>query len=172
MNHVAHSGIKYIQKRNLPTFDELQSKYRRYDEISDSELFKEYGGDMQDALDYNDKKGRNTYACALRVSATLVDNGELINKKSGITLTAKNGNHYIVNTEKLNDYLTANYELSDTSMDQSSYSGRKGIIFFRIGYSDASGHITLWDGNNVLGGSYDASEYFSKANAVYFYETN
>lgn len=168
LNHGMH---KMFQKRNLPSFSKLKKHYRRYEDISDRELFQEFGGQMQDALDYNDQRGRNTYSCALRVSEALVENGDKIPYNKGTTLTGENGKHYIVNTEKLNSYLSDTYELTSTSTEQSSYIGKKGIIFFRIGYSDAQGHITLWDSSKILGGGHDSSFYFQKANAIYFYQT-
>src|SRR5690554_5986133 len=122
LNHGMH---KMFQKRNLPSFSKLKKHYRRYEDISDRELFQEFGGQMQDALDYNDQRGRNTYSCALRVSEALVENGDKIPYNKGTTLTGENGKHYIVNTEKLNSYLSDTYELTSTSTEQSSYIGKK-----------------------------------------------
>lgn len=54
-------------------------------------------------------------------------------------------------------------------VDRRRFLGKKGVIAFVIPFSDASGHVDLWDGSKYTyeqGGQRDSRDYFTMANEV------
>lgn len=72
--------------------------------------------------------------------------------------TAKGGDgmNYFFRVRDLGNYMNATYGAPDINgTSRSLYSGQQGIIEFNVsGWSDATGHFTIWDGNSVGHGDY------------------
>jgi|GEM_PF-2996479 len=73
-------------------------------------------------------------------------------KHSSETLSDINNDWTIYRVKTLNNYLGERLGPPDlTSTNINDFIGKKGIILFRvIGWSNATGHITLWDGTNTV----------------------
>lgn len=171
LNHTVH---KIVQEKLIDImFEELENKYPYYiDGVAERELFFQYdngNGELKAAVRYLDNKRENVYSCALRVSIALDESGFIIPAKAGLTL--KGFGNYIVKASFLAKYLKDQGYKVLKKLGMDNYIDKRGIIFFDMGYNDASGHITLWDGNNILGGSKTAQEYFNGAKSIMFFET-
>ena len=68
------------------------------------------------------------------------------------------------------EYQTQNYgapKVVDPGKYKQTLKGEKGIIVFEIkGWSDATGHADLWDGNKVV-----RDDYGAKAHNILFWES-
>lgn len=118
--------------------------------------------------------------CALRVSYALNMAGMLIPEKSPVLPVTKKGGkrilkggnkyipdgdkyYYIYSVENLISFLEFCWGKADkripvpkgiSQLDTLKAMNKKGIIIFYIsGYSDATGHATIWDGERCLDGS-------------------
>ena len=125
-------------------------------------------------------------ACALRISYALNMSGMLIPSKVSVLPTTKLGGnrilqggneyvidggkyYYIYSVENLITFLEYAWGKADmfkyvpkrvSQLDELKKMNKKGIVIFYIdGFSDATGHATIWDGVKCLDGStyYDPS---------------
>ena len=119
--------------------------------ISVSDVGKKIGG----KVDYNINKltkqqGRFENACAIRMSYALNNSGLRIPHIPSHTVSGKNGNWYIYKVKSLIQYLTKVWGKPDITISQATagqLSSFKGVLVFDVeGWSDASGHATIWDG--------------------------
>ncbi len=181
LNHVGNH-ISQQLRRSLPSYDDLDRNYPRYDKgevdpnaYSSRELYEMLGGNLELNYDANPSDFQNT--CAVRISHVLNKAGHLIPFESSQTISSSSRpkRWYYYRTIKLKKYIERTYKKADVYkgnfMDNYfSVFGRKGIIFFDINWSDASGHFTLFNGTNTVGGNYNTLDYFNWANKVYFWE--
>jgi hypothetical protein len=90
--------------------------------------------------------------CALRMSYTLNLSGYPIPKGNG-TVSGKDGSWYFLRVRDLQAFLTTKIG-SPTSLPGGTFagpSGATGILSFNVsGWSDATGHFTLWNGQSVV----------------------
>lgn len=85
-------------------------------------------------------------ACALRMSYALNRSGIKIphNESRWKTSSGADKNWYIYRVEDMVTFLNDRFGSADIT---SNFTGEKGIILFNVsGWSDATGHVTLWDG--------------------------
>jgi hypothetical protein len=87
----------------------------------------------------------------------------LIPSTKGQTGSGSDGNWYFYRVSDLEAYLKNRFGIADiTANSKSSFQTFKGIILFRVtGWSNATGHFTLWDGAKVAHG-----DYFNQANSI------
>ena len=101
-----------------------------------------------------------TNGCATRMSYVLNHNGVAIPAIRGETVTGADGKNYIYRVRAINAYLHGIFGNPDISMGSDAvaedFANQQGILVFSISFSDASGHITLWDGQEAVD-----EEYFS-----------
>jgi hypothetical protein len=57
-------------------------------------------------------------------------------------------------------------ETSGKSLDRNTIAGMQGIIVFDIHFSDAQGHIDLWDGTTFTHERYAGQDYFAFATKI------
>ncbi len=117
------------------------------------DLYSWLGG--QAAANINaDGFGPKGNTCASRLSVAFNRAGFPINpaiahSMRALTLQTKDGHHIIVRVKEFREYLLRELgrpTLDRTSPFDSNFAGRKGIIAFSVsGWSDASGHIALFD---------------------------
>lgn len=121
------------------------------------------------------KRDPDTYvnACALRLSYALNHGGMPIkdNKQlpGGTSLKGADGNIYYTGVYKVRDFLVLNWGNADKPYtlkvmstkkqnrdlyDELTKFKKKGVVSMKVtGWTDASGHITLWTGSNFADGS-------------------
>ena len=91
-------------------------------------------------------------SCAIRVSRSLNYSGHKVKYiPPNLTVSGGDGNWYIYRVKELVKYLRSSYGEPDIVVEskpyQNSFKNKKGIIVFEVdGWSDASGHATLWNG--------------------------
>ncbi|XOF35179.1 MAG: type VI secretion system amidase effector protein Tae4 [Candidatus Electrothrix sp. YB6] len=150
------------------------------------DVFTEIGGKVQ--LNY--EIGVFTNACATRISQALNFSGEdhlipyyTTTDKAGKKTTQvssgekssvqQDGNRtkkwYIFRVRVLLQYLEGKYGAPETVSPaeyKENLKGRKGIIVFEVsGWSDATGHADLWDGEQCV-----RSDFGDKAHTILFWE--
>lgn len=149
----------------LPPFQNLEDNYPV---ISDyKRVLREINPDLE-----NNPAFQNT--CAMRISKALNANpGHLIPKKEGLlTVRGVDGKRYAVRVKELRKYLKERYAMPYRTLeattlgviDNTPIRGLKGIIAFEVtGWGDASGHFTLWDGEQLLySGGHDYFNLYDK----------
>ncbi|RAJ17035.1 T6SS effector amidase Tae4 family protein [Olleya aquimaris] len=154
-----------------PTWKTMKASYPGK-ELPPFDLYKEIGGNMPNYKSA-EELSRSPYAnsCAFRMSRGLNLSGVILPKRftpNQLVRRGKDKNYYWgrvkelypIMKEKLgepdlnNKLKSANYGevkqgLSDLEMTE--YKNKKGIIMFEVsGWGDATGHFTLWDGNNLI----------------------
>lgn len=117
---------------------------------------------------------RNT--CVVRVSRALnyTDHPIPRNFTGLTTLRGGDNKRYAVRVKEFKKYLSATYGQPDLTHENSylsnliplSFKGKKGIILFEVdSWSNATGHITLWDGSRCINNDC----YWNKAKKVYLW---
>lgn len=106
----------------------------------------------------NEPAYQNT--CAMRLSKSLnYCKGHEIPKKQNLyCIIGVDKKRYAVRVREMKKYIRDKYSKPDFELtaakgviDKSSILGKQGIIVFDVsGWSDASGHFSLWDGSKVL----------------------
>ena len=159
LNHGVH-----LVKSSI-AFSRLLKNYPKYEDITDEQLLTQMNGSEFEQA----RKEGAMYGCALRVSIALNKSGYLIPEIKGITLSDGKYN-YILNAKSLNNYLSANRSIASYGIQNRNFFGNKGIIFFNMNYSDASGHITLWNRFSIVGGNHDSTYYINNSTYINFYQ--
>ncbi len=149
--------------RKLPAFSILESNYPKYGPkypnggVSDLAFANLAGGKVQ----ANIESGVFSNTCALRISHALTESGESLPYASGSGNSSSNRDKkwYYPRVAVLSSQLNLLYgppTVNNTS-NLADLQGKKGIIIFHTPglYSDASGHATLWNGSQALGGNHD-----------------
>lgn len=116
---------------------------------------------------YNIEAGIFTNSCALRLSYVLNYSGILIPFASGKTSSGSDGKWYIPRVKDLVRFLEDSFGAPDQTLLNPSPDKvkEKGILVFEVnGWSDASGHATLWGG-----AACSDSCYFGKASKTHLW---
>ncbi|MTH95052.1 T6SS effector amidase Tae4 family protein [Roseibium sp. RKSG952] len=131
-----------------PSFNALWSAYPRSDRES---FYNSLGGEWPSLVD--NPSYRNT--CAVRTSAALNGAGHLIPDSAREAVTG-DGRNIILRVRSMHSYLKG--LLGDQSWGMSKKPGdavtlptRTGIILYHANFSDASGHVDLWNGTQFAG---------------------
>ncbi|HZJ97105.1 MAG TPA: type VI secretion system amidase effector protein Tae4 [Oligella sp.] len=108
--------------------------------------------------------------CAVRLSYILNESGLKVPAIPGKTVSGSDGSQYFFRVRDLNEFLILSLGkpevVSGDVRSPAGLKGRKGIVLFDIsGWTDASGHASLFDGN----GCYDACYFYHPQGA---YQTN
>jgi len=98
--------------------------------------------------------GPNGNTCASRLSVAFNKGGEPISLASvraahAHSISAADHSQIIFRVSEFRDYLIHTLgkpQLDSDSPFDSAFRGKKGIIAFSVNWSDASGHIALWNG--------------------------
>ena len=100
--------------------------------------------------------GANGNTCATRISRALNYGGAPLSRerirKLGLTrLTGDDGRFYLFRVSEMRTYLAATLDSEPRTVRngfREAFAGERGIIAFRVrGWSDATGHIALWNGS-------------------------
>jgi hypothetical protein len=173
LNHGMHGAWKVpLQTKQNIDFNKLESAYPgdEYSQVSSKKAFTDVGGDVKKFYDdYFLKYNEHPNACALRLSIAFNDSGHNLNYVKGATFKGSNGKYYFLSAEKMATNLGKQFNLTPIITRDSSlisFSGLKGIYFMQPKLPSsfgATGHISIWNGKNVLGGH-------SYSNHVQFYQ--
>lgn len=135
--------------KKLPNFDELKKYYL----TGDLDSVKSTIGGEVDA-DWI----KNT--CVVRVSRSLNYAKDPITKAPGLLIVlGGDKKRYALRVKEFRAYMNKTYGKPAVSekknaggtITKTKFSGKRGIICFEVtGWSDATGHFSLWDGTKVL----------------------
>ena len=94
--------------------------------------------------------------------------GKLISKTDGAVSSGADKKWYLYRVKDFINFMKSNYTDYETATDISKFQGKKGVIVFEdSGWSDATGHVDLYDGEQVEG-----SDYSDKAKSMTLYKIN
>lgn len=125
------------------------------------------GGMVKRNILHPDPRQRWQNTCAIRISYVLNQTGTRIPFIKADTVSGADGSWYFYRIEKVLDYLKQRWGRPEVvaypPSDGGAVAGQRGLVIFEIsGWTDASGHATLWDGS----GCYDSC-YFNRPGASY-----
>lgn len=144
------------------SYSTLSSNFTRVKSLNVSDVGQVIGGKVQE----NIKAGVFKNACAIRMSYAFNYSGINISKLDGAVSSGKDKKWYLYRVSDMIAFVkktVGKAPLKGRSVKD--FSGKKGIIIFSgCGWSDATGHVDLFDGKKVEG--YD---YFSKCNNAELY---
>ncbi len=99
-----------------------------------------------------------TNGCATRMSYCLNYSGLPVSRIEGQTVTGADHKNYIFRVKQMVSFLSDQLGAPDISKGleamRNDFISRKGIIAFGVPFSDASGHVTLWDGQRAADEDY------------------
>lgn len=99
-----------------------------------------------------------TNGCATRMSYCLNNSGVPIAKIAGQTVTGADDKNYIYRVRQMEAFIGERFGSPDISKGsqaiRADFAGKKGIIAFGVPFSDASGHVTLWNGQQAADEDY------------------
>jgi hypothetical protein len=160
----------------LPGFSKLKDEYLDYVRYSSQQVLEKIGGKV------NDNNFENT--CAVRLSRTLNYNSIKLpppSQSGGMSVVSgADGNWYAFRVNELQDWLlkTVGNPTFDSPkeagvpFDKNLVSQLNGIIKFNIRFSDATGHLDLWDGRSFTSEQAQiAQDYWSKATRISIWAT-
>ena len=109
-------------------------------------------------------------SCTIRMSRTLNKSGISIPYIKDKTISGADNSWNFYRVKDLKQFLESRYGFADiTGKDRKLFIGKKGIICFDISYLDATGHATLFDGKETLGGEHDTNYYFTSASKIFLW---
>lgn len=156
--------------KELPNYNSISDKFSVVAQMSSPDVYKLIGGKVYENYLSNPEAFAN--ACALRLSYALNMSGEdfkilFSEGKTGSGDADGNGikEWYYYRVTDMVDYLNANYgEFEIVTMQ--NIEGRKGIIGYSdCNWSDASGHLDIWNGEDCL-----SNDYSDDCDTIYFWE--
>jgi hypothetical protein len=123
-----------------------------YGDGNTASVGKKIGGKVQQnietGLSHTDAGFKN--ACAIRMSYSLNYSGVQVGTGEWATVSGADKKLYIYRVKDLLKYLQTNFGEADKTVNSPKpidFEGMKGILVFNVsGWSNASGHATLWDG--------------------------
>lgn len=130
---------------NRPSFDIAWSKFRDVN-VSVAKVGKKIGGKVQ----YNIDEKIFVNACPIRISYVLNYSGVLIPKAGYDSVSGADKKWYIYRVKDMMSFVTNTFGKPDktvASPKPADFSGSKGLLIVKgHGWSDAAGHVTLWNG--------------------------
>lgn len=163
-------GINSQLQINRPKFENLWESYKEVNKIA-SEVYKIIGGNVYENYIHGQKIGSNAFenACALRMSrafnygnfkipsgVSIIPNPNDISRWRG-----KDGFAYIFRVNDIIKFIELSFKKPEYKIKTNGVNKRneivnvnkKGIIIFKVkNWSNASGHVTLLDGNSCADG--------------------
>lgn len=143
---------KSIIRVNRPRFSDLWKNY--ITGKSANEVYAIIGGKVQQLYNENPISYSNT--CSIRISRSLNYGGMPIDKNK-VPINAYHqkgvdGYSYFFRVKDIERFLELNFgkpelDIKTNGMNVSTqFKNIKGIIIFEVNFSDATGHVTLWEG--------------------------
>jgi hypothetical protein len=148
----------------IPKFDDVWHGFPDHEVYpSMGALYRAMGGSAQDAIGW-DGFGEHGNTCASRVSIALNRSGSpiapAVTARLNIdTLKTAEGQRIIFRVRELRHYLLEAYgapDIDETPPFGDQYAGSCGIVAFSVrGWSDATGHMALFDGSTYREADHD-----------------
>lgn len=135
-----------------PSFIQAWSQFKKVN-VSVADVGKLIGGNVGINIDLGARDPRQgfTNVCAIRMSYVINYSGVIIGRGVWKTVSGADKKWYIYRVKDLLIYLSDKFgkpDLTVSNPDVSDFHGMKGILVFSVtGWSDASGHVTLWSGS-------------------------
>jgi hypothetical protein len=109
------------------------------------------GGKVQENLVLGETDPVNgfTNACAIRMSYCLNYSGAPIRRGNWATSSGADKKWYLYRVSDLVSYLTQTFGKPDKTVKNPTpgdFSNMKGLLIFRVQFTDATGHASLWNG--------------------------
>lgn len=140
---------------------------QHFGEVKDLSV-KEVGDKIGGKVKLNIDNGTFKNACAIRMSYAFNYSGKEIKKSDGNVSSGADKKWYLYRVNDFINFLDANYSNKEETTNISTFQGKKGVIVFKdCGWSDATGHVDLYDGYSVEG-----SDYSNVAKKMYLYKIN
>jgi hypothetical protein len=168
----------------VPPFDVLNRNYPNF--VSVETVKRLIGGALND-LDAPPNQqwlgGANGNTCTIRLSRALNYSGVPVPKNPPGMRTAVGADHrnYAFAMQEMRGWLAGHFgaptidQLGGPPISRGAFSGKKGIIAFDIHFTDANGHLDLWDGHTfydeVYGLSHAGHDFFDMARRVSLWAT-
>ena len=135
------------------TYSDLSSYFRDVKDLSIEGLGDKIGGKVKQNID----GGFFENTCAIRMSYALNNAGLEITNSGGLSVSSgSDGKWYIYRVKDLKRFIESNFSEKETVKKTKDLKGKKGIIIFEdCGFSDATGHADLFNGNSVEWTDYD-----------------
>lgn len=160
----------------LHTWSALWNEYPDYVNYPDPKEVKKLVGGALDA-DWI------VNTCAIRMSRTLNYNAVPVpgNFAGLAALKGDDGKRYAIRVAEMRKWLThaigsPSFEVKKSkgdAFDKTQLASMKGIIAFDVHFSDATGHLDLWDGAGFSSEQYNTSEdYWTPATRISLWKTN
>ena len=169
----------------IPQFDVLNKNYPNF--VSVETVKRLIGGGVNDLDAPPDQQwlgGASGNTCTIRLSRTLNYSGVPIPKNPEGLRTTYGADHlnYAFAMQEMRQWLTGHFGPPDIDqtggppISRDAFRGKKGIIAFDIHFSDANGHLDLWDGqtfyDEVYGMSRASHDFFDMARRVSLWLTD
>ena len=168
----------------VPPFDVLNKNYPNF--VSVETVKRLIGGGINDLDAPPDQQwlgGANGNTCTIRLSRTLNYSGVPIpkNPQGMRTTTGADHHNYAFAMQEMRGWLTGHFgaptidRTGGPPISRDAIRGIRGIIAFDIHFTDANGHLDLWDGNTfydeVYGMSHAGHDFFDMARRVSLWVT-
>ena len=145
-------------------YSKLSEYFSEVKDLSVAEVGEKIGG----KVGLNIKNGTFQNACAIRMSYAFNKSGKLISKTDGAVSSGEDKKWYLYRVKDFINFLKSNYTDYENATDISKFKGKTGVIVFEdCGWSDATGHVDLYDGDQVEG-----SDYSDKAKSMTLFKIN
>lgn len=169
-------------KINRPKYDDIEPHYIKIHEYTDESVqryyckrFKLVHKDLYKECINGNANYQNT--CALRMSYALNHGGFKISRKVPYReyINENTNDSIILKVPLMIEFLKSKFKKSDIEFKsdansfKSQMQGTKGIVVFEIKYSDANGHVTLWNGSECIDGS-DDDFFHPRLHNLHFWE--
>lgn len=143
-------------------YSTLSSNFAVVKDLNPTEVGKVIGGKVEQ----NCNSGVFRNACAIRLSYAFNKSGLFITKYDGAVSSGKDKRWYLYRVEDMINFVKKH--IGGTPLKgkgPKDFKGKKGIIIFKnCNWSDATGHVDLFDGKKVEG-----HDYFSTCGDVELY---
>lgn len=142
-------------------YDKLSQYFGEVKDLSVKEVGDKIGGKVKLNID----NGTFQNACAIRMSYAFNYSGKEIKKTDGAVSSGEDKKWYMYRVNDFIKFLDANYTNKEETDDIENFKGKKGVIVFKdCGWTDATGHVDLYDGDSVEG-----NDYSNRAKKMYLY---
>nr|AWI66936.1 Tae4 [Pecoramyces ruminantium] len=138
-------------------YNELSKKFAEVKDLDVQGVGDKIGGKVKLNID----NGTFENACALRMSYAFNEEGtRKIKSSDGAVSSGKASSDgskdwYLYRVNDFKKMLDNNFDDKETTNDINNLKGKKGIIVFEdCGFSNATGHVDLYDGKQVEGSDY------------------
>lgn len=164
-------GVSARVELKRPGFQSLWDAYAEVGRLVAADVYAHVGG--QAAEHYQEDPVSYANACALRMShgfnygGYVIPRGTIIPGQSIYRVRGSDKLPYILRVNHVIHFIKHNWGSADMVLQPAEagrLAGRKGLIVMEVsGWGDATGHVTLWNGDQTG----DGSDYHNPRNASY-----